>query len=269
MTARRRAGGARIAVGAGLLYLAAAAGAESPANERPVDELVDRIVELRGDVDDLDAKLESLKQQQKSEMSALKRKEGQLKSKKENQQLRIDKLEEKLAETRKQIDKAGVATQQLEPMLRDAIAAARDYVQTSLPFKRDERLAAIDKIERQFENGALEAPRVANRLWSFYADEIRLTGETGMFRQPIQVGGEERLADVVRLGMMMLYFRTDDERYGYAVRNGDGWQFRYAEGSQARERIARLFDAQRKQIRTGFFRLPNPSAAQGGADASE
>ncbi len=269
MTARCRGGGARIAVGAGLFCLAAAAGAESPSNERPVDKLVDRIVELRGDVDELDAKLDSLKQQHKSEMSSLKRKEGQLKSKKENQELRIDKLEEKLAETRKQIDEAGVATKELEPVLHDAIAAARDYVKNSLPFKRKERLAAIDKIERQFDNGALEAPRVANRLWSFYADEIRLTGETGMFRQPIKINGEERLADVVRLGMMNLYFRTDDERYGYAVRTGDGWQFQYAEASQARERIAQLFDAQRKQIRTGFFRLPNPNAAAGGSDANE
>lgn len=244
---------------AGALVLALVSGPSLAQNgDREIENLVDRIIELRADVEELDSRLQSLKKEHESRMSSLARREGELTSQREAQKLQIKKLEKKLADLREQVRKAGVATEELEPVIVEAIEGMREYVKSSLPFKRGERLASLDKLETQLKNDALEPPRVANRLWSFHADEVRLTGESGIFRQPIEIGGEERLVDVARLGMMMLYFRTDDEQYGYATNGADGWSFEYVDASRQRDQVAKLFDSLRKQIRTGYFQLPNP-----------
>jgi hypothetical protein len=257
MTAIPRA--ARRLPAAGALCLALVAGPSMAQDgDREIENLVDRIIELRGDVEELDSRLQSLKKEHESRMSSLARREGELTSQREAQKLQIKKLEKKLADLREQVREAGVATEELEPVIVEAIDGMREYVRSSLPFKRGERLASLDELETQLKNDALEPPRVANRLWSFHADEIRLTSESGIFRQPIEIGGEERLVDVARLGMMMLYFRTDDEQYGYATNGANGWSFEYVDGSRQRDQVASLFDSLRKQIRTGYFQLPNP-----------
>lgn len=223
-----------------------------------VDRLVERIIELRGDVESLDSRLQALKEEHQNRMSSLARREGTLESERENQELRVEKLKKKLADVREATRSAGVANEELVPVLQEAIGGAREYAEQALPFKRGERLASLDELESQLESGALKPPRVANRLWSFHADEVRLTGESGIYRQPVEVDGEQRLVDVARVGMMLLYFRTDDRQYGYAVPRGEGWGYRLAADRAAASRIESLFDSLQKQIRTGFFRLPNP-----------
>ena len=55
----------------------------------------------------------------------------------------------------------------------------------------------------------------------------------------------------------MMYFRTRDLQYGRAVETGAGWRFELLDSAADQERVARLFDSLRKQIRQGYFELPN------------
>jgi len=223
-----------------------------------VDRLVERIIELRADVESLDSRLQTLKEEHQNRMSSLARREGTLESERESQELRVEKLKKQLADVRESTRSAGVANEELVPVLQEAIDGARGYTERALPFKRGERLASLDELESQLESGALKPPRVANRLWSFHADEVRLTGESGIYRQPVEVEGEQRLVDIARVGMMLLYFRTDGREYGYAVPRGEGWGYRLAGDRSAESRVESLFDSLQKQVRTGYFRLPNP-----------
>ena len=248
--------------GAALLCAVAGGAAAQSSEQSQVDKLVGQIIELRADVEELDSRLQTLKKEHENRMSSLARRQGTLEANRENERLRVEKLRKRLADLRQQTQEVGVANEELEPVLKDALAGARDYVSSALPFKRGERLAKLDELESQLDSGALKPPRVANRLWSFHADEVRLTGESGIYRQPVSVGGEERLVDVARVGMMLLYFRTDDNQYGYAEPRGDRWSFRYVDDREAASRIDGLFDSLKKQIRTGFFRLPNPMSPE-------
>lgn len=225
--------------------------------ERATDELVNRIIELRGQVDELDNKLQQAKDEHKNRMSSLSREQGQLESEKERQEMRLKKMQRKVEEEREKLAEAGVGNEALKPVIAEGIASLRDYVRTALPFKRSERLNALDEMESQLEGGSLPPPRLANRLWSFVADEMRLAEESGLYRQSITIDGDDKLVDVARLGMMHLYFRTDDGRAGYAVREDDDWQYRYADGGD-RDRIENLLSSLRKQVRSGYFELPNP-----------
>jgi hypothetical protein len=251
--------------GAVLLWaVAGSAWAESAntGSDASVDQLVDRVIELRAGVEELDARLQSLRKEHESRMSSLARREGTLESERENQEMRVEKLGKRLTELREQAREAGAASAELKPVVAEAIDGAREYVALSLPFKRGERLAKLDELDSQLDSGALTPPRVANRLWSFHADEVRLTGESGIYRQPVDVGGEERLVDVARVGMMLLYFRGENGNYGLAEPAAGEWRFRHVDDRDSRAQIDALFDSLRKQIRTGYFRLPNPYAPE-------
>jgi chorismate mutase len=225
---------------------------------RPIDELVNRIIELRGQVDELDSQLQQMKSEHKNRMSSLAREEGQLKAERERQQLRLKKVERQVGKEREKLAAAGVGNEELKPVIRDALGDLRGYVNTALPFKRAARLDSLDEMESQLTGGSLPPPRVANRLWSFVSDELRLASETGIYRQSVSIEGEDKLVDVARVGMMHLYFRTDDGRTGYATRQNGNWQYQYVDGSD-RDRIRELMASLRKQVRTGYFKLPNPA----------
>ena len=100
-------------------------------------------------------------------------------------------------------------------------------------------------------------------MWAFYEDEFRLTRENGIHAQTISLEGAEVLADVAKVGSMMLFFRTADGRMGAARKAGAEWRFEVASDEADRQRIAAWFDSLTKQIRQGWFELPNTMA--GGA----
>jgi hypothetical protein len=121
-----------------------------------------------------------------------------------------------------------------------------------------ERISEVETLERLLREGNLETQTVLTRVWNMVEAEYRLTSESGIYRQTIEVGGEEQLSEVARLGTVLLYFRTFDDRYGYAVPTPDGWRYQLARNRQERQKLQTLFDSLRRNLREGFFDVPNP-----------
>ena len=134
----------------------------------------------------------------------------------------------------------------------------RRGVQKSLPFKRAERVAALDAIESQLEEGLLGPEKDASRLWQFAEDELRLTRESGLYQQTLTVDGEEVLAEVARIGMVAMYFQTADGRVGRVARRGEEWVTETLTDERDVDRLRSLFDAFKKGVRQGFFTVPSP-----------
>jgi len=96
-------------------------------------------------------------------------------------------------------------------------------------------------------------------MWAFIEDEIRLSKENGIYQQTIDLNGEQVLADIAKLGTVLMYFQTGDKRVGMASRAADGnWHYIETTQNKEIEQIALLFDSLKKQIRQGYFELPNP-----------
>ncbi len=231
------------------------------ADEEAVDKLVENIITVRGEVEDLENQLKQRKDEHAGRMSSLAREEGQLSAERERQELRLKKMQQQLLRQQENIGEIDSTSESVRPILVGAIASVRTYVESSLPFKKADRLAALDELEVNLETGVLEPSRAANQLWTFMADEIRLTGEVGLYRQPITVDGKNKLADVARVGMMNLYFRTEDDQVGYWVPEQKDDGFRYVDGA-SRAAILELMSSLRKNVRVGYFALPTPSGLE-------
>jgi len=239
------------AVAACLLAPTLAAGADDD-----LSTLAERLISLRGDVEALNDDIEAQQQDHRNRMSSLTQRRAELDAQIQRQELEIKKLRNEIEEL--QAESTGLSEEiaVLEPTVRDAAERLEGRIRSSLPYMTEERVQDLAAVITKLDKEEITAARALNNIWTFFEDELRLSRESEMFRQTITVEGEEQLADVVRLGMVMLFFKTGDDTYGYAVRAGDDWNYQVATGSD-RSRIEELFAAFEKQVRTGFFVVPN------------
>ena len=94
----------------------------------------------------------------------------------------------------------------------------------------------------------------------------RIARDTGMtdaeLREELIFTTNEK-GEPTKVGSLMMFFATPDERVGYVKQNGNDYSYVVASDSTQREQIVELFDALQKQIRTGYFTLPNALLLRG------
>jgi len=236
-----------------------------PLYAQSADTLTERLITLRGQVDELQSELDVRREEHKNRMAFLTAQLSDLEANRDREALRVEQLRGDLDEMRAEIADAGVSSESLTPFLKNQITLLREQVRTGFPFKVKERLGELDELETQLDNGVVTAQRGVNRLWAFIEDEFRISRENAIYSQSIALGGDNVLVDVAKLGSAMMYFRTRDLRYGRAVETPQGWRFELLDTARDQEMVARLFDSLRKQIRQGYFELPQALPQPGDA----
>ncbi|MGD2127666.1 MAG: DUF3450 family protein [Lysobacterales bacterium] len=226
------------------------------------ETLANRLIQMRGQVDELQSDLNLKREEHKNRMTYLTAQLTETEANRDREALRVRQLEKDLEDMKGQVAAAGVTSESLAPVVLQYLGELREQVRGGFPFKVGERLAALDEIETQLNSGVITAHRAFNRLWAFVEDELRITRENAIYTQPITLNGEKVLVDVAKLGNAMMYFRTRDLQYGRAVERDNGWRFELLDSASDQELVARLFDSLRKQIRQGYFQLPNALPAE-------
>jgi len=236
--------------------------AQDASSATGVTELAQRLIQLRGEVEDLQGDLDIEREEHKGRMAYLSAQKTELEAAQDREQTRIEQLETELAELRERAENAGADAQTLQAVALLVAADLREQIGAQFPFKRDERLQALQAVITELEAGVANPQRSINRLWAFVEDELRLSRENAIYSQTISINGESLLVDVAKLGSIAMYFQTRDGDFGMALPQGEpqqavSWRWVKADNSDDRNQIAELFDALRKQIRQGYFELPN------------
>ncbi|OQW40338.1 MAG: hypothetical protein A4S08_04875 [Proteobacteria bacterium SG_bin4] len=234
-------------------------GFASPVLASNIENLAKSLAKIRGEVETLQSQLDIEKEKHSSKMSALNSQLADLSVEERRQKLSVEKLQQS-------IDKLGVTTQQaeqsgehLKPVLLSALAEYKRHIQGGFPFKVDDRIKAINDLENNLVNQQIDPSKAVNQTWSLIEDEVRLSKENGIYQQTILLNGEKVLVDIAKIGTVFMFFQTKDNQSGMAKRSKEGgWIFEAVSDSADRERIRNLFDSLKKQIRQGYFELPNP-----------
>jgi len=251
----------RAAVGGIVAALVVLAGGTALAEEGGFSKLAEKLADLRSEVDELTTEVETKKDRIQSRLRSVQRQKADIERKIEKQKMRVERLRKTLEERREEIEERRESAKDLEPAVRESIEALRSSVREGPPFKRSKRLEQLDDLESQMQEGMRTPQKTVSRLWQFVEDELRLGRENGVYSQVIELEGEEVLAEVARLGMVALYFKTDEGRVGLAERTEEGWKWRALERDKSREQIEKLFDSFQKNIRVGYFEIPNGFAS--------
>jgi hypothetical protein len=104
-----------------------------------------------------------------------------------------------------------------EWLFRELADRTRAWVDESLAYRHDERMARVQTIETAVDDGSTSALAGVSRLWDFLMDEHRLGASFQLDRTAIRIDDQTQLADVARLGMVVLYVRLADGRTGYVL----------------------------------------------------
>jgi len=221
-----------------------------------LDNLVNELIELRSQVEELNSELTTKKETHKAYMASLAAQKAELEAHIKRENLATKQLNQSIQKNRKLIKETSINGEQLKPVILTAIEDLRQVIQTSLPFKSQQRLDALAKLENQLITDNLDTQRTINRLWAFYEDEIRLSNENGIYRQTIELNGKQVLADIAKIGMISLYFKITDEQFGRVQKQHNNWQYQLIHDKDQKQQVAHLFDSLQKQIRQGYFQLP-------------
>lgn len=224
------------------------------------DNMAESLMKLRSQVERLDSSITDEKDAYRASMKSLLRQKDDLESVIAREELKIKQIEQELAKVKKEITEGSKNSKGLKPLLQDALTTLQNNIKNSIPFKTQERLEDIAQIKNQIQNDLVSPQKGLALTWNAYSDAIRMTKENGLFKQTINLDGEDRLAQVARIGTMMMYFKTPDNRVGFVSKESTGWIYKESISQNDKDQILYLFDSFKKQIRSGYFTLPNAIA---------
>jgi TolA-binding protein len=223
--------------------------------QQDTEEIVNNLIALRGQVEDLQAEMQILKAEHTQSMTYLNTRKTELEANIDRKQLQIKQSQAEIVELQEKIKSLGLDSEQMIPDVLQLANNIEQAITTGIPFKPTERKSVIEDIVRDLQGRKITSQHAINRLWAFLEDEMRLARENAIYSQTIELNGEQMLVDVAKLGTVLMYFKTRDDKYGQAV-NNNGWQFKLFDDEKDSQAVANLFDSLKKQIRQGYFNLP-------------
>lgn len=215
------------------------------------------LMKLRADVEKLDSAIVEEKESYKSSIKSLLRQKDELTALLSKEDLKIKQLNQELEKVKKEIHENSKNSEGLKPLLLPALDQLVITIKESIPFKINERTEDVLKIKEQLESNLITPQKALVLTWNAYGDLLRMTKENGLFKQTVSVGGEEKLAEVIRIGTVMMFYKTPSDQVGYVTQENGVYGYKEITSKEEKEQILVLFDAFKKQIRTGYFTLPN------------
>lgn len=225
-----------------------------------IDSRAAELARLRREVETSSHEIQLQKDELRGQLKAIEAQKTEIEVQIRREELRLAQVEGEGASRRAELAAHSETGATLGPELTTSIAAIRARVAGGLPFRTADRLAELDQLQSQLDRGEITAETGVARLWAFVEDELRLCRESALDRQVVPLPEGEVLAEVARLGMVALYFRTDGGVVGLAARDGQSWRWRVLEVREDQQAVEALFEKLRHGVRTGAFVLPNPNA---------
>lgn len=227
------------------------------------EKLVNSIISLRGDVEGLYTDIKENKQRYNSEMKSLSMQitDSQAQINRETTSIKLANTE--LNKIKTKIKETSSGNAEIKPLVLNALDLLEKSINEGIPFMVDARVAALHKIKSDLNEGLITNEKALSLTWASYDDTIRVTKEIGLFKQKIDFKGKKVLARVAKLGSVAMFFSTPSNEVGFVVKDGDTYNYKHITNPEDIKKIVALFDALQKQIRTGFFELPNALVLQG------
>lgn len=221
-------------------------------------EQAQRLATLRTDVEALSETLELEQEALRNELRTKEMRKAELEARIRQEEARLGELERFIERQREILASDEVAAEILTPAVQEGLQTLKASVSKSIPYRKEERLAAIDAVSAKLTEGTLDPRKGVSRLWQLIEDELRLTRENAVDRQTITTAsGEEQLVQIGRVGMLALFTKADDGQVGYAKQDASGeWTWITTDDAEQVAQIDEFFDALSKQVRVGFFDLP-------------
>ncbi len=221
------------------------------------ETIVKSIINLRGDVENLYSEIQENKSRYTSQMKSLEMQSTDTEAQINRKSTSIKLVKAELEKIKQKIKETTSTNKELKPLVFHALTLLEQTIKDGIPFMVEKRVSDLEKIKSQLNEGLITQEKALALTWASYDDTIRVTKEIGLFKQEIDFKGEKILAKIAKIGSVMMFFSTPKDEVGYVEKTDSGYKYKHITDPKDIEKIISLFDALQKQIRTGYFEIPN------------
>ncbi|MEA1893159.1 MAG: DUF3450 family protein [Campylobacterota bacterium] len=227
------------------------------------EKLVNSIIELRGDVENIYTDIKENKQRYNSEMKSLSMQITDSEAQINRKTTSIKLAKNELSNIKIKIKETSSGNSEIKPLVMNALDLLEKSINEGIPFMVNKRVADIQKIKSDLQDNLITNEKALSLAWASYDDTIRVTKEIGIFKQKIDLKGKKVLVKIAKLGSIAMFFSTPSNEVGFVVKDMNDYKYKQITNPDDVKKIVALFDALQKQIRTGYFELPNALVLQG------
>ncbi len=222
-----------------------------------LENISQELVEVRQQIETLHSEISYEKDSFKDQMRSYSNQKSDLDVRVSRAALNIKDLQRELKKLTDSSRKNDYLHESIAPVLKGAISALRHSISSALPFKLSQRLSALDEIEHRLDNNIISSNKAANQLWAFVEDELMLGKSSGIYNDTLLIDGQDKLVKVLRLGKLVMFYKTHEGRFGVIKNKGGNWQQQRFDDADSIAQLEFLFDSFSKNIRNGQFVMPN------------
>ncbi|MFT5719488.1 MAG: hypothetical protein ACI9T7_003703 [Oleiphilaceae bacterium] len=222
-----------------------------------LENISKELVDIRQQISSLHDEINFKKESFSDQLRSYSNQKSDLNVKISRADLNLRDLQRELDKLKAINDKKFEAYDEVTPVLKSSISTLRASVKTSLPYKLDARLRALDDIEYRLNTNIISPNKAANQLWAFVEDELILGRSSGIYSESLNVDGEDKLVKVLRLGKIAMFYQTSNASYGVVRQHQGVWKQDKVLGDDNTRQLDYLFDSFNKNIRNGLFTVPN------------
>jgi len=235
----------------------------SSLNAQNTKDIVNSIMQLRGDVESLYTGIKENELRYKTKMKSLSMQATDLEAQINRQSTSLKLAKSELDKIKVKIKKAAPTNDKIKPMVIEALNLLTQSIKDGIPFMVEDRVKSLEKITADLNEGIITSEKALALTWASYDDTIRITKEIGLFKQKRDIDGKLVLAKIAKIGSVMMFFSTPNNEVGYVVKENNTYSYKQITDPKDIKKIVSLFDALQKQIKTGYFELPNALVLQG------
>ena len=226
-------------------------------------DIVNSIMQLRGDVEGLYTEIKGNELRYKTEIKSLAMQSTDLESQINRQSTALKLAKSELDAIKVKIKETASSNDEIKPLLIEALNLLETATKNGIPFMLEDRVSSLRKIKSDLDEGIITSEKALSLTWASYDDTIRITKEIGLFKQQIDLNGKKVLAKIAKIGSVMMFFSTPSNEVGYVEKTAKTYNYKQITDPKDIKKIVDLFDALQKQIKTGYFELPNALVLQG------
>jgi len=241
----------------GLLLLTSAVVANAQGSVESLKNLSSELVSIRHQIESLHAQIAFEKDSFRDQMRSYANQKSDMDVKLSRSDLNNKELRRELEKLTEANRKQNEAHEKISPVLRQSITQLQDSLDTSLPFKLEQRKQALQDILQRLDTSIISPNKAANQLWAFVEDELMLGRSSGLYNETLVIDGQEKLVKVLRIGKVALLYKTNDGRFGVIRKQSQEWIQVELSDPQVLPQLEHLFDSFNKNIRNGRFSIPN------------
>jgi predicted RNase H-like nuclease (RuvC/YqgF family) len=216
-----------------------------------VPALMNQLVGLRAELETANRELETDLKQKQSELDLWTQKKLELEGQVQKESMRKMQLDEKIARLEARVRREGKQNPQALPQFNKWLEQAQSWVESSLPFRHEQRLATLHTLKERAARGLESLEGLTSELWLFLETEMKMAGDNE-FRITDAPGGK---AEVARLGFFAMITKTSDDKLQRAVFRDGKWTMDTLSGSD-RESAVRLISNMKSKKDSGLYQLP-------------